>query len=322
MSFTAGQMLDIIEAAGYPTMWVSIPLEYDVTTWSAMLDSGERVNFFETMVSAPQIAVKALMVANVPATPSFTIAQRFDCRLVAGSSPFDVLYLQRCNGTQLFINSYNYPIIAGGVSKSSTGLSVSTLYYVYAYWTGTIIALEFSTTSYVQDAEHDHLIKTGDGSRTYVGMVYMPAAGIAFKDNDQERFVASYYNRINKPVEKQMEANRGGVWTFPVEMSTSDRAEFICHGDEAYSFSFGATGECPTIGNRIINAIGLDGTGTLIGTAMAATPVASIAQRVSGVQGYKPSPGYHYITGVGGSNSANQIDYYATYCRIGAMLRQ
>ena len=321
MSFTAGQMLDIIEAAGYPTMWVSIPLEYDVTTWTAMLDSGERVNFFETMVSAPQIAVKALMVANAPATPSFTIAQRFDCRLVAGIAPFDVLYLQRCNGTQLFINGANYPIIAGGVSKSVTGLSVATLYYVYAYWTGTIIALEFSTTPFAGDAEHDHLIKTGDGSRTYVGMVYMPAAGLAFKDNDQERFVASYFNRINKPCQRGLTTNRtatAGPW---VELNSAERIEFICHGEESSTVWNVATASHSAAAQNVYAGLGVNGAATQLVRAVMQSSAIGGFFNISKVSAYKFTLGYNFLTTLGGVDSGTGT-YYSSNESFGAMLRQ
>src|SRR5262249_46465381 len=43
-------------------------------------------------------------------------------------------------------------------------------YYIYAYWTGSAIALEYSTTAYAAQAGTGILIKSGDATRTLVGL--------------------------------------------------------------------------------------------------------------------------------------------------------
>jgi hypothetical protein len=308
-----------ILASVAPIKGVTVGLENDRTTWT--VDWGTS--------TAPQIAAGAALIAAASESALATDLpdMKFDCQLVVDSASF--LSLVCKNGNMIFIDGINYPIIRSGATVQNTGLVAATMYFVYAYWSGFAVALEISTAGFVGHPTYAYFVKnaldsSGRYSRTLVGMVYT-AAGTpgTFVDSETQRFCASFYNRINKPLFRQMGANRGGVWTFPVEMSTSDRAEFISWGDEPYLFWFGATGECAVVGHRVINAVGVDGTATRLGTAMAHTPVASISQRVGGSQAYTPTfGGPHYITGLGGSNAAQQIDYYALYSMIGAMLRQ
>lgn len=50
-------------------------------------------------------------------------------------------------------------------------MSASTLYYIYAYYTGGAVTLEFSTTAPNSETPGIYTFKTGDGTRRYVGKV-------------------------------------------------------------------------------------------------------------------------------------------------------
>lgn len=113
------------------------------------------------------------------------------CRLVKSGSN---VVLQRLNGTGLTINGVTYAIPSAGVSLAPTGLTVSTLYYIYAYMNAGTMTLEASTTGHSTDTTTGIEIKTADASRTLVGMV-RPVTGPAFADIGTQRFVLSWFNR-------------------------------------------------------------------------------------------------------------------------------
>ncbi|MDQ0124715.1 hypothetical protein J2W17_003669 [Pseudomonas lini] len=102
--------------------------------------------------------------------------------------------LSPCNGNNLVIAGVPRQIPAAGVTLTNGGMGINTLYYIYAYWTGSAIALEFSATGHSVDATTGIEIKTGDASRTLVGMVYVNGSA-QFADGPAARLVASYFNR-------------------------------------------------------------------------------------------------------------------------------
>jgi len=128
------------------------------------------------------------------------VSPKGECRLaLSGAS----LVLSPFGGNQLYINGANRTIPLEGVSLAATGLSVATTYCIYAYWTGSAIALEASTTGHSADSSTGVEIKTGDATRTLVGMARI-VAGPAFKDDFENRYVLSWYNRQPKITRKQL----------------------------------------------------------------------------------------------------------------------
>lgn len=55
------------------------------------------------------------------------------------------------------------------------GLTAGTLYRVYAYWTGSVVALEISTTAATNESYGVYSSKSGDTSRRFVGLCVPPA---------------------------------------------------------------------------------------------------------------------------------------------------
>lgn len=111
-------------------------------------------------------------------------------------------------GNQLTIAGINYTIPSAGVTLAATGLTVSSLYYVYAYMSGTTMTLEASLTGHSVDTTTGIEIKTGDSSRTLVGMV-RPIAGPNFSDTIAVAFVASWFNRRQKGLYNTLASNYG-----------------------------------------------------------------------------------------------------------------
>ena len=89
------------------------------------------------------------------------------CKISIGGG--DVI-LSRYNGYKLSINNVLEDIPAAGVLLSTTSLSPSTLYYIYAYMSGSTMTLEASATASAVNSVNGVRIKSGDATRTLVGM--------------------------------------------------------------------------------------------------------------------------------------------------------
>lgn len=139
--------------------------------------------------------------------------------------------LSPLNGNNLIINGLPRQIPAAGVTLSNEGLSASTNYFVYAYWTGSAIALVASTTGHSQDATTGIEIKTGDATRALVGMVFTNPSS-QFADAPAERHVASWFNR--RAVGGVLSRNNQTNFTVgtAAEVSTADRVSFLNWADE------------------------------------------------------------------------------------------
>jgi len=104
------------------------------------------------------------------------------------------LLLSRFQGMALTINGLAQVIPAAGVTLAATGLAAGTLYYIYACMGGSGMMLEASTVGHATDAATGAEIKTGDPTRTLVGMA-RPIAGPAWQDAPNQRFVVSWFNQ-------------------------------------------------------------------------------------------------------------------------------
>jgi len=120
------------------------------------------------------------------------------CRLVRTSAT--VLTLTPVDGQFIKIAGAIYAIPSAGVTLSNSGLSVSTLYYIYASISGGNVTLSASATAYATDTTAGNVgvrIKSGDNAFTLVGMIYTSAAS-QFVDTTGNRQVLSYFNRRDR----------------------------------------------------------------------------------------------------------------------------
>lgn len=102
--------------------------------------------------------------------------------------------LDRENGVLLTINGLARVIPSAGVSLLVTGLTPATLYYIYAFMNGAVMTLEASTTAFAVDAVTGVTIKSGDATRTLVGLA-RPATGPIWQQSGANIQVLSFFNQ-------------------------------------------------------------------------------------------------------------------------------
>jgi len=229
-----------------------------------------------------------------PAIAGFNVGQ---CYLTKSGAN---LVLQPYNGNQLFVNGAFRTIPAAGVPLAPTGLTASVTYYIYAFVIGGALALEASTTAWAIDGATGITIKTGDATRTLVGMA-RPIAGPAWVDTAASRLVASHYNRRFKigsigPVSASVIA----VWS----EIPSVRTEFLVwNGDQVHQ---SVQGQCSAAGtgSRFALSGGLDGaqSATVSGACFGGIPYVAIAVQAEWMN---LSEGYHYASGYAWIGSGN-----------------
>jgi hypothetical protein len=171
----------------------------------------------------------------------------------------DDLLLSRYNGSALFINGDHHAIPSGGVTLTTSGLSINTTYYIYAFMNGSTMTLEASVTARAADSTYGHQIKSGDATRTLVGLA-RTIAGPAWQDTAAQRFVISWFNRRNITSFNFYTADV--TLTTPTsftEFSTSVRNEFLIWSEDI-ALSWGAAGGVSSSTANWTMAIAYDGT--------------------------------------------------------------
>lgn len=271
-------------------------------TASGQSGAGTKITFS----SVPQVAIVALkedLLSNAEAN-GFTAAQKAQlvanigaqgegqCLLVKNGS---TLELQRYNGRYLFING-QFEIVPSTPPTLAAPATSGTLYYVYAFMSSGTFTLEASTTAYATDATYGHKIKSGDGTRSLVGMARTVSS--AWVDSATQRFVRSWFGEIAKPALAQNANNAAVSTNTRVEIDSAKRLEFLIWAGEKISVSISCTSLFTvTQPNSLDFDVGFDST-------TAETPVrVRIAESSIAIGGSTTtikdglSEGYHYATG-------------------------
>lgn len=217
------------------------------------------------------------------------------CRLTKSGSN---LLLSRCNGLGLTINGVAYAIPSAGVTLAPTALAVGTTYYIYAYMNAGTMTLEASATTHATDTNTGMEIKSGDSTRSLVGMA-RTITGPAWQDNFAQRFVASYYNR--RPIEMRavLASNQAISTATYGEISTTLRLEFLQWLGESAQFNFQGS---------MLGGTG----GSVFSTQLAYDSSTSTSESYSDIQAYtagaflnpacnlvataSSTEGYHFVT--------------------------
>jgi len=133
----------------------------------------------------------------------------------------------------LFVNSiWQMKPVTTVVNITNGSLSANTTYFVYAFDNAGTLTLEIVVTAHATDATYGVEIKSGDATRTLVGMVRTNASS-QFVDTVIARFVISWFNRKTiSGVTPTFAANVTTTSTTFVEMATAFRIEFLCWPDE------------------------------------------------------------------------------------------
>lgn len=208
------------------------------------------------------------------------------------------LKLTRFNGTWLTIGGVPRQIPAAGADIASSAFTAGTMMSVYAAWNGTAITLEASTTGRVTDANYGYPVKTGDASRTFLGLV-MTETGIGFQDSLTKRYILNCFNRQPIVASGVMTASRGqpGGASAYIELHAEVRANFLAFANQpTMMLSEGIIlfDNAPS-GYNVIWGAGLDGAGPAqaaqsIGSATASVPFLT-RWPIQGI-----SEGNHYVT--------------------------
>lgn len=161
-------------------------------------------------------------------------------RLVLGAaSPATSIKFIPYKGDSVKINGVIYTIPAAGVSAGQTGVYVngvagqnivgSTVYYVYLFNNAGTLTIDFSTTGRATSTQAGNVgveIKNGDNSRSLIGMVITASVSPFFVDNQQYRYIRSWFNR------RASSLYAGGSGSFGSTAPTSLVGVVACTFDE------------------------------------------------------------------------------------------
>lgn len=232
-----------------------------------------------------------------------------NCRLVKSGANIVLLPYQ---GNGLAINGLAYAIPSAGVSLAPTSLTPSTLYYIYAYMSGTTMTLEASTTGHSTDVTTGVEIKTGDATRTLVGMA-RPIAGPLWQDTASQRFVASWFNRKNCALSAQPGATSPTSTSVAAEANVAYRTEFIAWALDGVASNLSGTVTNNTAGSTNNTALRVDGV-AILGNVQQNVPAIGAVMAVAACGSYEvPTDSYHYFTmfiAVSGGTGTWNADFF------------
>jgi hypothetical protein len=212
-----------------------------------------------------------------------------------------------------------------GLTLDTTAYNASTLYYVYAYWTGTAIALELSTTAYQFDYDSSNsgiAVKIGDNSRTLVGLIYLDA-NKEIVNNVQNNTVINWYNQSVNFLAGQLSAA-----ILPPEEWINYAAEVTARFNPSDPFNAANWQEIGTVSDNKINylawpgtlgrqpavVMGISGTGIIDGEGQALRIIFGTTQR---------GPNYPISSDMSMTAAANQFRVNVSgSSTIGPMSRQ
>lgn len=210
-------------------------------------------------------------------------------------------------GCRIRINGKNYVIpdigIAGlngftgvFVNGVAGNLVIGTVYYVYCFVnvvsTVEVLTADFSTTGHVTDTGANNAgveIKSGDSSRTLIGMV-IPTTGPAWMDDTTFRFVRSWFNRV--PLWLNMNYNFNLVSSAYVAMANqvfwlnwADEVVMVTNSGSCFS-------DCSTLVPGFISSyVGIDGTNGVYTAASFHVPGVNWIGNLSGAGSMMPQEG-------------------------------
>jgi hypothetical protein len=260
-------------------------------------------------------------------TTKNTASKTYKMQLVDNAALFDDLYgkiqvlcgrflyvsttscrLDPFNGNRILINGSIESIPSAGVSFGTGGLTSSTVYYAYVYMSSGTMTGEFSATAPATDTTYGHQIKTGDGTRTLVGIVRTNGS-TQFVDSATQRFVASW---VNPPARPLFGGFGTPTFTFTVtasELDSTKRIEWVQFGGPV---AVQASGRCAnnTAGTGVHLGVRIDATTSQDGPLSGGTVTTAnyeVATNPAHVQAF--ADGYHFatVTGLVTSNTGTVI---------------
>ena len=184
------------------------PLTYHATTnkinggVSHTCEAGDLVHVFKDLSAIVQTTV---VKANGTAVVS--AGSHGQCQL--SKSGANLILLPK-NGNRIIVNGVSCTVPDAGVTLAAPATS-GTTYLIYAYMNGGTMTLEASATAHATDATTGVEIKSGDATRTLVGIARTVSS--AWVDTATQRFVRSYFNRTIQKVANAFTTSRSTTST-------------------------------------------------------------------------------------------------------------
>ena len=279
----------------------------NVVAKQLLLNSIVHLIFSSTLDAFILIGGGAAPIVTNPGEVYFKYISTTQCRLI----PF--------NGNRLMVKTSGTwqarVVPSSGINLSNGGLSASTRYYVYCYDNAGVLTLEGSTTGHATDTDTGVEIKSGDATRTLVGMVTMDASGL-FKFTINVKLVISWYNRRPVALVGIMDVQwdtSSGPWFW---VGSNGYIHCVTFGDEAIEAHATISGLTLSAGAVVVYAaIGLNS-----GTAPASGVIPAVQYTDDPSSGYyrhASSPGaldagYGFVEGT-------HILYALSGCGIGSI---
>jgi hypothetical protein len=169
--------------------------------------------------------------------------------------------------------------------------------------------LEVSTTGHATSPTTGVEIKSGDSTRTLVGMVYTTAASV-FADSLSQRFVASWFNRRLR--EFNSASQDITITAVSMQEMTIYRCSFITWNDEAVNNQYAGLvdGTWSTSGGGLVTwVIGFDGTGSL-GVTQMTLPLSRMIETGTVGGSATLGEGFHYTSFFGQTYAADTTGHF------------
>jgi hypothetical protein len=130
----------------------------------------------------------------------------------------------------------------------------------------TTLTLEASTTTHATDATTGVEIKSGDSTRTLVGMVYCDSVANQFTNTSAKRYVRTWFNDLGITGLAFFSANRTITNTSTAEVNTEIRNNFLVWNGETVLLSCSGTAQ---INSSNIQNTQLNFNGTVVDSGIA-----------------------------------------------------
>ena len=229
-------------------------------------------------------------------------------------------------GDQIKINGAIYNIPSAGIAGlGNTGvflngvagqnLIASQLYYVYCFNNSGVLTGDFSTT-HATSATAGNVgveIKSGDDTRTLIGMVFTNASA-QFVSSLTSRTVVSWFNRRRLSLAGTSLAGAASSVASLVEINSLARVQFLPWAGEAVDLRLGGVTSSNIAGAQTFTNIGLDaGLTPLLPQSAVGDPYAGGAlSAAAGAVSSDPTEAFHFATIIGsvtGGATGNWFTY-------------
>jgi hypothetical protein len=280
------------------------PASTGFTATSGLLwhDTGNNVINLRDQADGTWIPIGSVDETDKLFTPAIPLGQ---CKFAEPLSATSLKLVPFQGNRVTFPDGSSVVIPSAGISVANTGLTASTLQYIYLNKTGTV-SLVPSPTTHATDATTGIEIMSGDPTKVLVGMVWITAAGQF--DTISPLNTRNWFGRHNVGESiTNSGARLSTSSTTPIELWTSARREFCIWSDEwVQAHVSGCTfGDGITANEIMFLWIGYDGTAT--------ADVVSVTEAIGTETGYQYAAGttarrsslaegHHFATLVGQMN--------------------